>query len=149
MKKVYLLRHAKSSWDNPALKDYDRPLNKRGKRQARAMGRFFQEQAFGIDLILCSGALRTRQTLDLILESYDYRGEIVYRDELYASSVSILHNLVRQEKADSILLIGHNPEMETLAGVLAGQVLIMPTCQLAVIDMENGSLELFTRPEEG
>ncbi|MDI9498412.1 MAG: histidine phosphatase family protein [Bacillota bacterium] len=148
MKKLYLLRHAKSSWDNPDLGDYNRPLNKRGKRQARAMGRFFQEQGFEIDLILCSGAQRTRQTLELILEFYDYQGEIEYRDELYESSVSILQNLIRRAKSDTLLLIGHNPEMETLAGVLAGQVLIMPTCQLAVIDMEKECLELFTRPED-
>jgi len=147
MKKLYLLRHAKSSWDNPALRDYDRPLNTRGRKQARAMGRFFQENAFAIDGILCSGALRTRQTLDLILESYDYRGEIAYRDEIYASSVSTLKNLIRQANVDSLLLIGHNPELESLASDLTDRDLIMPTCQLAVIDMEEGSLELFTRPE--
>ncbi|MDI9469362.1 MAG: histidine phosphatase family protein [Bacillota bacterium] len=148
MKKLYLLRHAKSSWDNPLLSDYDRPLNSRGRRQARAMGRFFREQAFEIDGILCSSALRTRQTLDLLLESYAYKGDIAYRDEIYASSVSILINLIQQTELNSLLLIGHNPEIESLAANLSGQVLIMPTCQLAVIDMENGNLELFTRPEE-
>lgn len=111
------------------------------------MGRFFQENAFAIDGILCSCALRTRQTLDLLLESYDYRGEIAYRDEIYASSVSTLKNLIRQANVDSLLLIGHNPELESLAGHLTDRYLIMPTCQLAVIDMEEGSLELFTRPE--
>ncbi len=148
MKKLYLLRHAKSSWDDPHCRDYDRSLNARGRRQARAMGKFFQEKAFKIDGILCSGALRTRETLELLLESYHFRGEIEYRDEIYASSLSGLKELIRQSKWDSLLLIGHNPEIESLAGDLTGHTLTMPTCQLAVIDMVDGRLELFTRPEE-
>jgi len=147
MKKLYLLRHAKSSWSNPTLRDYDRPLNSRGDRQAKAMGKYFQKNAFKIDSILCSGAQRTRQTLDLLLESYDYQGEIEYKDEIYAASVSTLKNLVRQVNSDSLLLIGHNPEIEALAEDLTGQILIMSTCMLAVIDMEEGNLEIFTRPE--
>lgn len=147
MKKLYLLRHAKSSWSNPALRDYDRPLNDRGRRQARAMGEFFQENAFEIDGIFCSGAQRTRETLDLLLESYDYRGEIEYKDEIYAASVSTLKDLIRQADFDSLLMIGHNPEIEALAEDLTGEVLIMPTCMLAVINMEEGKLEIFTRPE--
>ncbi|NLL91072.1 MAG: histidine phosphatase family protein [Ruminococcaceae bacterium] len=147
MKKLYLLRHAKSSWDNPMLRDYDRPLNARGKRQANAMGRFFQEKAFKIDGIICSGAARTRQTLDLILEFYDYRGEIEYSDEIYASTVSVLKEIVLHAKYDSLLLIGHNPEIEALAGCLTDLDLIMPTCQLAVIDIKKRNLEIFIRPE--
>lgn len=147
MKKLYLLRHAKSSWSSPALRDYDRPLNNRGRRQAKAMGKFFQKNAFEIDAIFCSGAQRTRETLDLLLESYDYRGEIEYRDEIYAASVSTLKNLIRQVNFDSLLLVGHNPEIEALAEDLTGQILIMPTCMLAVINMEEGELEIFTRPE--
>ena len=111
------------------------------------MGRFFQENAFEIDRILCSGALRTRQTLDLLLESYDYRGEIEYSDDIYAGSVDTLKNLIRHAAVDSPFLIGHNPEIESLAGDLTDRHLIMPTCQLAVIDMEEGNLEIFTRPE--
>ena len=111
------------------------------------MGRFFQEQAFKIDRIFCSGALRTRETLDLLLEFYDYRGEIEYRDEVYAASVYILKDIIREASVHSLLLVGHNPEIEILASDLTSQHLIMPTCQLAVIDMEEGRLELFTRPE--
>ena len=148
MEKLYLLRHAKSSWDNPVLRDYDRPLNDRGKRQATAMGRFFQEKAFKIDGVLCSGAARTRETLDLLLEFYDYQGEIEYSDEIYASSVFVLKRIVLQAKCDFLLLIGHNPEIENLAGDLTGLDLIMPTWQLAVIDMKQRKLEIFTRPEK-
>lgn len=149
MKKLYLLRHAKSSWDNPDLSDYDRPLNARGRRQAKAMGFYFQENAFEIDKILCSGAVRTRETLDLLLDSYDHKGEIEYKDEIYASSVFGLKYLINKEEVDSLLLIGHNPEIEGLVSNLIGQFVIMPTCQLAVIDMEKGSLELFIRPDKG
>lgn len=131
------------------LSDYDRPLNDRGRSQAEAMGRYFQENAFEIDKILCSGALRTRQTLDLLLESYDYRGKIEYKDEIYTSSVLTLKMLIRQAGADSLLLIGHNPAIETLAGDLTGEDLMMAPCRLAVIDMQKGRLEIFTGSEEG
>jgi len=131
------------------LSDYDRPLNDRGRSQAEAMGRYFQENAFEIDKILCSGALRTRQTLDLLLESFDYRGKIEYKDEIYASSVLTLKMLIRQAGADSLLLIGHNPAIETLAGDLTGEDLMMAPCRLAVIDMQKGRLEVFTGSEEG
>lgn len=147
MEKLYLLRHAKSSRDNPVLRDYDRPLNARGISQAGAMGRYFRENTFKIDGILCSGAVRTRQTLKLLLKFYDYRGEIEYSDEVYASSVPILKNLILKANSDSLLLVGHNPEIETLAGNLTGLNLVMPTCQLAVIGMKERSLEIFTRPE--
>lgn len=149
MKKLYLLRHAKSSRDNPGLRDYDRPLNTRGRVQAAATGRFFQENAFELDGILCSGALRARQTLEHLLEFYDYNGKIEYRDEIYASSPSVLKDLIRESNSDSLLLVGHNPEIEILAGELTGQFITMSTCQLAVIDMENGRLEfLVALPEE-
>ena len=111
------------------------------------LGQFFQKNAFEIDGILCSGAQRTRETLDLILESYEYRGAIEYKDEIYATSVSALKKIIRQVNFDSLLLIGHNPEIEALAEDLTGEFLIMPTCMLAVIDMEQGKLEIFTRPE--
>ena len=81
------------------------------------------------------------------MDAYDYQGEIDYQDEIYASSPSILKELIRRADADALLLIGHNPEIESLAGSLTGKHLTMPTCQLAVIDMEQGKLELFTRPE--
>lgn len=148
MKKLYLLRHAKSSWDHFGIIDYDRPLNDRGQRQAEAMGQFFQANNFQIDLILCSGALRTRETLELLLDHYDYQGEIEYQDEIYASSPSILEDLIDQADVETLLLIGHNPEIELLASSLSGEHLTMKTCQLAVIDMEQGRLELFTQPEE-
>jgi len=131
------------------LSDYDRPLNDRGRSQAEAMGRYFQENAFEIDKILCSGALRTRQTLDLLLEAYDYQGKIEYKDEIYTSSVLTLKMLIRQAGADSLLLIGHNPAIETLAGDLTGEDLMMAPCRLAVIDMQKGRLEIFTGSEEG
>lgn len=143
MKKLYLLRHAMSRRGIRLLSDYDSPLNARGRSQAEAMGRYFQENAFEIDKILCSGALRTRQTLDILLESYDYQGKIEYKDEIYASSVLTLKMLIRQEDVDSLLLIGHNPAIETLAGDLTGEILMMAPCQLAVIDMQKGHLEIF------
>lgn len=113
------------------------------------MGAFFQENAFKIDRILCSGALRTRQTLELLLNSYDYGGEIEYMDEIYASSPAILKGIVRRQDCESLLLIGHNPELEELVFELSRQSFAMRTCHLAVIDMEDGRLEMFVGPPEG
>lgn len=146
MKKLYLLRHAKSSWADAGLRDYDRPLNERGRREAEAMGGFFQEQSFKIDRILCSGALRTRQTLELLLRSYDYGGEIEYMDDIYASSPAILKGIIRRQDCESLLLVGHNPELEELVFELSRQSFEMRTCHLAVIDMEDGRLEIFVGP---
>jgi len=119
---LYLLRHAKSDWGEPATPDIDRPLAPRGRKAARAMGRYLKNSGISPELILCSPARRTRQTLELIAEVWGVAPKVSFEPWLYAASAStLLANLqALPPRAVSAMLIGHNPGMEELAATLAG-----------------------------
>ncbi len=116
MKSIYLLRHAKSSWDDPAEADFDRPLAKRGLKAAAAMAEHFLRSDIRPALILCSPARRTRQTAELL-----GLGEPLYDPRLYeASGLGLLACLKAvARETPSVLLIGHNPGLRNLALLLA------------------------------
>lgn len=122
MKTLYLLRHAKSSWQETGLGDKDRPLNARGIQDATAMGAVIAAQPRLPDLVLCSTAVRTRQTLDLVLPSLKSKPEIRYLDELYMASTQTLLAAIRgiEETVESALLIGHNEGLHDFARLMAG-----------------------------
>ena len=111
---VYLLRHAKSSWDDPELADIERPLAPRGRKAAKKIARYLRDHDVRPELVLCSPAARARETLAAIGE-----GEI--RPELYGASAAELLGVIRglPDDVSSVLLIGHNPGMEDLAGAFA------------------------------
>lgn len=114
---LYLLRHAKSSWSNPDLDDFDRPLNPRGKAARGVITEWFADNHVRPSLVICSPSKRTRQTLKPIKRIWDPRPEIVYDERVYESSASTLRDVVRHAAAEhrSILLIGHNPGLQMLA----------------------------------
>lgn len=120
MKTLHLLRHAKSSWTEPGLADHDRPLNGRGRRAAVAVAQHLVDANILPDLVLCSTALRTRQTLDLILPAIK-PPKIVLDRQLYDAGFERLLDYLRglPDEAESILLIGHNPGVHALALMLA------------------------------
>jgi phosphohistidine phosphatase len=120
MKRLYLLRHAKSSWSDPDLPDRERPLAGRGRRAAKAMSRHLREAGVDPDLVLCSPARRTRETLERI-EPVFGRGAVRVEPGLYAAGADDLLALVCATPAhvESVMLIGHNPGLEELALVLA------------------------------
>ena len=121
-----LLRHAKSSWDEPGLDDYDRPLSKRGKKAAPEMGAALAKMDLRPEVILCSGAVRARTTLDLVLPSFGTPlPQIVYDDALYlAAPETLLARLRRIRPSETgevprhVMLVGHNPGLEELAVLL-------------------------------
>lgn len=117
---LYLLRHAKSSWDEP-LPDHERPLSSRGIRDARSAGRLLTERGWQPDLVLCSSAVRTRQTWQHALTAGGEAGEVRYLDEIYEGSLGQLLGVVRQtpEEVASLMLIGHGPGLPSLAEWLA------------------------------
>ena len=119
---LYLLRHAKSDWGELAAPDIDRPLAPRGRKAARAVGRHLKSSGTSPELILCSPARRTRQTLELITEVWEVAPKVSFEPWLYAASAStLLANLqALPPKTLSAMLIGHNPSMEELAATLAG-----------------------------
>jgi phosphohistidine phosphatase len=119
---LYLLRHAKSSWNEPALKDFDRPLAPRGWNAAPLMGGYMKKMNYQPDTILCSPAKRTRETLDMI-ERYLVKPHHIYMNEsIYHADSSRLLGLVRSAAASTrkLMLIGHNPGIQELALTLAG-----------------------------
>lgn len=120
---LYLLRHAKSSWDQPSQSDFDRPLSPRGREAAPRIGRHMRDSGFRPELVLCSPAERARQTMDLVLDVLDYDPEVRLVDGLYnfGDGTGLLH-LIQQlgTECSDLMLIGHNPSIETLAVKLAG-----------------------------
>ena len=121
VKELHLLRHAKSSWDDADLDDFDRVLAKRGRKAAARMGRFLADNAIAPDTILCSAARRTRETLDLIAPALNATPNVLVERQLYlAGSRHILSRLRRlPDEAESVMVIGHNPDLQELALRLA------------------------------
>ncbi len=112
-----LLRHAKSNWDDAGLKDFDRPLAKRGETAAPRMGAYMATHGIVPELILCSSAVRARQTLALVLPSFADAPTVVYEDGLYLASASALLARIRKidAKVKHALVVGHDPGMHGLA----------------------------------
>ena len=120
MKSLTLLRHAKSGWDDPVTRDFDRPLNPRGHRAARTVGAEMKAQGLAFDLVLASPARRVTETLEEVAAGY---GALAadYDERLYLASLATLLDIVRHapEEAGRLLLVGHNPGLEELALRLA------------------------------
>jgi phosphohistidine phosphatase len=117
-KRLLLLRHAKSSWDDPTLDDHDRPLAPRGHKAAKRIGAHLRSEQLTISLVLCSSALRAQETLDLV----EPAGEIRIERELYGASADQLLERVRRvpDGTESVMLIGHNPAIQDLTLCLTG-----------------------------
>lgn len=133
MKTLLLMRHAKSSWKQPGVADRDRPLNKRGRRDAPKMGNLLWEKDLVPQCILSSTALRARQTAEAVAEAAGYDGEILYLDELYGGEpLDYLHALRSvPDELDLVLVIGHNPDLQDVLEVLADQMGNFPTAAIA------------------
>jgi len=117
-----LLRHAKSDWGDASLDDFDRPLAKRGQNAAPRMGAYMAEHGIAPELILCSRAVRARQTLDLVLPCLAGGPTVVYEQDLYLAPPSVLLARLRKvvAKIRRVLIVGHDPGMQALAVELAG-----------------------------
>jgi len=122
VKRVLLLRHAKSSWKDPGLGDRDRPLAPRGRRAVAALARHLRETGSSPDLVLCSPAVRARQTLEGVAPGIRPDVAVEIDEALYgAGATELLERLTRLPAAvDVVLVIGHNPGLEELAAGLAG-----------------------------
>ena len=120
---LHLLRHAKSSWDPPHLEDSDRPLAPRGERAARKLAKHLAALGVTPDVILCSSALRARQTLQLIGLALPKEADVLIEDGLYAAGGRELLARLRRVDAGAtdVMLVGHNPGIQDLALILAGK----------------------------
>ena len=136
-KALIILRHAKRSWDAPGLADYDRPLNKRGLRDASRMAQWLSESELIPDQVIASAACRANQTASIVTNELALETDILETRDLYLSDndayleqVSYLPNDV-----ETVLVIGHNPTMESLVYLLSGESVSMPTAAIAVIQL--------------
>jgi phosphohistidine phosphatase len=122
MKTLYLLRHAKSSWSSPALPDFDRPLNDRGRRAASLMGATMRREGLIPELILCSTARRAVETLQRVAAAFVGVVPTRMMDALYLADAKSMLEVIRRTPAEigAILIVGHNPGMQELALNLAG-----------------------------
>jgi phosphohistidine phosphatase len=122
MPTLSLFRHAKSSWADPMLGDFDRPLAPRGEKAAAAMGAFIAAEGLMPDLILCSGSARTRQTLALASQDWPSQPGIRYEDALYHATVPAMLAQLRAAPDDKrhVMMVGHNPGMQDFALQLVG-----------------------------
>jgi phosphohistidine phosphatase len=148
-KTLYLLRHAKSSWKDESLDDFDRPLNKRGRRAAMALGTYLARASIAPAQVLCSSAKRTRETMDIIQAELKSVVPIRFEKGIYlADSPSLLRRLKRlNDSLSSVMLVGHNPGLERLALMLIAEsddavrrtlANKFPTGSLAVIESDVG-----------
>jgi phosphohistidine phosphatase len=134
VKTLFLIRHAKSSRDDLALSDKERPLNDRGMRDAPRMGERLAKQDVKPDLILSSPAVRALATAEIMAKKLDYKLEdILVDDRLYASEADDLLNVIHKlgDKLELMMLFGHNPELTELAHRLSSEITQMPTCAVA------------------
>ena len=142
---LLLLRHAKSSWVDPTLPDHDRPLASRGRRDAKRIAKHLAGFEFEPELVLCSSAVRTRETLELVRPALG-NSKVLFEDGLYGASSDELLARIRvvPDAVGSVMLIGHNPGLEQLALLLAssgdelrGLETKFPTAALATLAVET------------
>jgi phosphohistidine phosphatase len=139
MKRLILLRHAKSSWKNPGLRDFDRPLNSRGKHNAPMMGKRLVTKGVLPKILISSPAKRAWKTAVLVGKELGYsKGSIIADPAIYDAGMNDLLKLVRnfQDDWDDVMLVGHNPGLTEFAEYLTGEELVnLPTCAVCCIDL--------------
>jgi len=139
MKTLFLIRHAKSSKDDPTLSDKERPLNDRGMQDAPKMGQRLAKRCVDPDLIVSSPARRALATAEIIAKKLDYKSkDIVVDERLYESSPDQLLEVIRalDENPKRVMLFGHNPEFAQLAHRLSPEITEMPTCAVAEFEFD-------------
>ena len=156
MRQLWLLRHAKSAWDDPSLADEDRPLAPRGIHASAAMAAYLATADVRPQLVLCSAGLRARQTLAAVLPSLGGDLEVRVDPELYTFDAGVLLRRLRavHDDVNAVLLVGHNPAFQDLALRLAGSgpardrvAEKLPTCALATIELSDAPWASLTQED--
>jgi len=160
MKTLFILRHAKSSWKDDSLQDFDRPLNGRGRKAGELIGTLMREKKLTPDLVLSSPAVRARETIEIVMKTARLPAELRYDQRIYEAGPLRLLEVISQIEEDksSVLLVGHNPGLEELLQVLTGRVEHMATGTLGKIDLkatkwskpleDKGSLDWLVKAKE-
>jgi len=149
LKTLYLIRHAKSDWGNPNLKDFDRSLNERGNENAPFMGKLLKKEKIFPDLIISSPAKRAITTARKIAEEIDYpKNKIVEDLNIYEANIKTLLKIVNSidDENEIVFMFGHNPGFTELLGYLTeANIPNIPTCGIAQIEFENDSWKEVSR----
>jgi phosphohistidine phosphatase len=137
MKTLLLLRHAKSSWKYSDLSDHERPLNKRGKHDAPLMGKLLREEDIVPDLIICSSAKRAMDTAEAVADASGYDSDIIVTRFLYHADVGDFFDVLKsiENNPNTIMLIGHNPDLEEFLSTLTGEMEWLPTAAIAFVEL--------------
>lgn len=116
MKRLTLLRHAKSSWDEPVSRDFDRPLNGKGKRAAERIGKWMADEEFEFSAVVASPATRVIETLEHLEKGIGRKLDPSFNEKIYLASAATLLDIVQQlgDRGDHVLMAGHNPGFEDL-----------------------------------
>lgn len=167
MKTLFLLRHAKSTWDDPVARDFDRPLNRRGREAARAVGAEMARLGLAFDHVVASPAVRVKETLAEVEKGYGAALSATFDKRVYLATTDTLLDLIRAtgDEAERLLLVGHNPGLESIAleltsgsGPRDAVAIKYPTGALAEIELPvdewyaaapgTGRLTRFIRPRD-
>lgn len=161
MKKLVLIRHAKSDWSNPFLDDFLRPLNKRGEINAPFMAKVLEKKDIKPDLIISSPSIRTKQTLEYFIKEFNYNDEVKLEESIYEAPYENLLKVIKDilNSHKTVFLIGHNPGLCDLTNFLVDKSFEnIPTCGIVEIDFdvknwkdiskENSNLISFEYPKK-
>jgi phosphohistidine phosphatase len=137
-KTLMLLRHAKSSWKDKQLKDFDRPLKKKGVETAELIGKILSHGEFLPDVVLSSPARRAKDTVEIVNKYSDYKGSTEYHDNFYMGEPGDFIEALRDlpDNVDSVMVVGHNPGLEAFMQILAGSCNALSTGALTRIELE-------------
>jgi len=145
LKKLYLIRHAKSSWSEEGMSDFERPLNKRGKKDLPFMANRLKEFCIKPDLILSSPAKRAQKSAKIIAETINYSVDnITYDESLYDSSYTTYRYLLDSldDKLNTVFIVAHNPTLTEVGERLSGAILTnIPTCSIVCIEFDVKSFK--------
>ena len=157
LRKIILLRHAKSSWKDPSLRDFDRPLSKRGMIDTKLMKEHIASLVMGVDEIYSSPSVRTSQTINQLVPEISH---VNYLASLYLGDISVVLSLLEsiQTRIKTVMIVGHNPCIHEMMEILCKKpVEKFPTCAVAVFSLNNGwaktgipigNLEKFIKPSD-
>ena len=158
MKTIHFLRHAKSSWDDFELRDYDRPLSTRGIQDADLMGNYFRSKKIKLDLVISSPSKRTTETLEHFFQFE--RPKVQFEESIYHATLDEILDVIFSvpEDTESIMLVGHNPSMHEITEYLGNKFINKyPTCCLTALTIDRswnelsqgcGNLDFLKKPSE-
>jgi len=139
VKTLFLLRHAKSSWKDESLPDFERPLNRRGKQAAETIGRYLKRESIVPELVLSSPAFRARETIERVAKVAKWNPEIRFDQRIYEAGGLRLLEVVSQieNERKTALLVGHNPGIQELLMLLTGESKRVPTGTLIKVELKT------------